>query len=304
MTQEPELQLQPNFLDMSKTGRHTWWQYLIGFVVILVGYIVIGGLVYWIPAMLALRGQSPKMDPKTGMIANLDPAVNYIALNATFFVLLVLIVAVVKLLHNRSITSLITVQPKVQFDRIWVGFGIWLVISTLITVIQYCVWPSSFKVSFSLQQFLMMAPIILLMTPVQAATEELLFRGYLLQGFSFVRNIWVLSFLNGLFFMLPHLGNPEMTIDPLFMALEYFSLGFIFAILTLKANGLEFCIGAHVANNLFNALFVNYSNSVLTTPSIFVNTEMRPAFDCVGLFATGAIFILLSMKYVNRKRAS
>jgi membrane protease YdiL (CAAX protease family) len=47
----------------------------------------------------------------------------------------------------------------------------------------------------------------------------------------------------------------------------------VMAYVTLRDGRLELALGLHAANNLFAALFANYSVTVMPTPSIFtVNT--------------------------------
>lgn len=49
--------------------------------------------------------------------------------------------------------------------------------------------------------------------------------------------------------------------------------------------GLEAAIGIHAANNLFAAIFVNYENSALPTPSVFL-AKLNPALDLpIGMAA-------------------
>jgi len=114
---------------------------------------------------------------------------------------------------------------------------------------------------FSDQQFgirLPRAADTLLTIPLQivisATAEEMLFRGYLLQGLGLLtRNRVVLALIAGLIFMGAHMADPA--IASLFLVFE---VGFFLAIITLKSNGLELAIGMHIAHNLA-ARLINYS---------------------------------------------
>jgi membrane protease YdiL (CAAX protease family) len=96
-----------------------------------------------------------------------------------------------------------------------------------------------------------------LMMPVRiiinAVAEELLFRGYILQGLGLLTQNRILSaIVNGLLFMIVHMTAEGQ--DYKFL-LVLFEAGFFFTIITLKSNGLELAIGMHLANNLVIRLF-------------------------------------------------
>ena len=62
-----------------------------------------------------------------------------------------------------------------------------------------------------MQRWLPFVLAALLLTPLQCAAEELVFRGYVLQGLGrLLRNPLVLVVLSGLLFAIPHLLNPEV----------------------------------------------------------------------------------------------
>lgn len=87
--------------------------------------------------------------------------------------------------------------------------------------------------------------VILLTSPLQAAAEEYLFRGYLLQAFgSLAVNPWFGVVASSSLFALFH-GGQNL---PLF--LNRFAFGLLAATLVLKTGGLEAAIGAHIANNI------------------------------------------------------
>lgn len=87
--------------------------------------------------------------------------------------------------------------------------------------------------------------VIILTSPLQAAAEEYLFRGYLLQALgSLAANPWFGVVASSLLFALFH-GGQNL---PLF--LNRLGFGLLAAILVLKTGGLEAGIGAHIVNNL------------------------------------------------------
>jgi len=99
---------------------------------------------------------------------------------------------VVKVLHRRSVTSLLTARKKVDWKRVFFSFFLWFFISILMLVISYYGNPDAFKWNFKPMPFFILVVVSFLFLPLQTSFEELLFRGYLMQGIGvLVRNAWL-----------------------------------------------------------------------------------------------------------------
>jgi hypothetical protein len=105
-----------------------------------------------------------------------------------------------------------------------------------------------------------------------------------------LKNKWILSFINGVLFFLPHMLNPEMAVNGILMALAYFAFGFFACYVTLQDNGLELALGMHAANNLFSALFANYTVTALPSPALFTIQTLDPAYGFVASTIAMIIF--------------
>jgi hypothetical protein len=102
--------------------------------------------------------------------------------------------------------------------------------------------------------------------------------------------------VNGILFGLPHMLNPEVLNHPenaLLMFFNYSLTGAALALYTLRDNRLELALGAHAANNLFSALFVNYTDSPLTTPALFTNPAIDAPLGFVSLVIITTVFYLV-----------
>jgi hypothetical protein len=116
-----------------------------------------------------------------------------------------------------------------------------------------------------------------------------------------LKNKWVLAFLNGVLFFLPHAANPEMATNSLLVGLGYFVIGFFFALITLQDNGMEIALGMHAANNLFAALFANYTVTALPSPALFTVQVLDPVYSLVSLVAGLVVFyVIYSMLLVPK----
>ena len=175
--------------------------------------------------------------------------------------------------------------------------ALWLGLNIVATVVEALLYPGRYEWSLDIAQWIVMAPLILLLIPIQASGEELMFRGYLLQAMA---RLWsqpvFLIVLSGVAFMLPHLGNPEMGKalgGEIPMALNYFLMGVGTAWLSIRDNGIERAIGVHVVNNLYAGIVVGYTGSVLGTPTIIHANVIDAWFGVIVICICFAVLIFL-----------
>lgn len=94
--------------------------------------------------------------------------------------------------------------------------------------------------------FLALMVVILCTTPLQAAGEEYLFRGYFMQAFGiWTRSPWIPAVISGLAFAAAH--GPQ---DPWLFS-DRFLFGMAAWWLTVRTGGLEAAIAFHVVTNLY-----------------------------------------------------
>ncbi len=197
----------------------------------------------------------------------------------------------VRFLHKRYLKTVVTPLETISWKRILQGFGVFFVLIAAATLLEVLFKPGEYQVTFDWKQFLIFLPIALVVTPLQVAAEELLFRGYIMQGLGLLSRYAAVPVLgSSLLFMLAHLTNPEMAEDAYLMPLLYFLMGLFLAFITVKSNSLELAIGVHAANNLFTVLVMNYANSALPAPSIFTASEVDPLASLISFVAVAAVF--------------
>ena len=283
------------FLDLVRLGQTDWFRYFFGLVLILFFWLVVGSVFVFVPIVWAMVDGNP--ETAVNLETGLDPIVNFITLNLSFGTLIVGVFVTVRFVHERPFRSLITPAKQLNWRRISQGFGLWLLLVTLASVVEYLIHPEIYTIVFNPSRFFLFALVVLLLTPMQTTAEELLFRGYLLQATGHLgRNFWVLALVNGVLFMIPHLGNPELAASAILLPLFYLSIGAFFAFITLRDNSAELAIGAHAANNLYSALFANYTNSALQTESIFLVTKLNAVYALVSFWAMAIIFYFVLLR--------
>jgi hypothetical protein len=132
-----------------------------------------------------------------------------------------------------------------------------------------------------------------LLIPFQAAFEEVLFRGYLMQGFAaLVKNRWFPVIMTSVLFGLMHAFNPEIKEFGFFtMMPQYIVFGLIFGIITILDDGIEAAMGAHAANNIFLCIMVTSESSALQTPALYQQYNIHPWMEFSALCIIGILFI-------------
>jgi len=280
-----------NYLEITRTGKNEWWRYLLSLSTILTIWFVIGS----IPIMLLLGYVMLDGDPATNFTATgftgISVLLDFSATMLTFLPFITATLLAVRFIHARPLNTLITSAPHIRWKRLLAGAGAWFALAVLISFIEAMLYPGRYVLTFQplLLFFYFLLAVILI--PIQTSAEELFFRGYLLQWMGLkLKNKWILSFINGVLFFLPHMLNPEMAVNGILMALAYFAFGFFACYVTLQDNGLELALGMHAANNLFSALFANYTVTALPSPALFTIQTLDPAYGFVASTIAMIIF--------------
>ena len=263
------------FFSVTDLGRNGWWRYILGPLVlktvILVASIVIS----------ALMSQQSLGDVSEFVATHVD------------FMLLILGTWMLHVFwHRRPWRSLITTRHAISWRRILQGAAVWGVIMLCSVGIERVLFPGRYVWTFDAQRWMLFFMLALLLTPLQCAAEELFFRGYLLQAFGRIsRHPLVAASLSSVMFTLPHLVNPEVTANGMWiMVATYFTMGLFFALIALRDAGLELSIGAHTANNFFLMVFFGYKYSPLPTSAMFTTQTYDPVFSLLSVVVSSWVF--------------
>lgn len=297
------------YIDLARTGDIRPSRFIASVSVILYFYFYIGSFIAAIP-LISLMITNFRAFEDTIVVTDtmeflqkyINPMANYIFTNLSIFCMLLGVFIAVKFIGKRPFTSLITTKKKIQWSRFFIGFLVYGVLVSLGTLVDYFISPETYSFTFDASKFWLALPIILIMTPIQTATEELVFRGYVLQSFGLkIKNGLILSAISGVLFTLPHLMNPEIyasnklgTFSTICMVLNYFVVGAVLALITIKTNSLEIAMGAHAVNNLICFILIGYPDSALPTNTVFFTTKFEPVSGLVSVIITGILFYIIS----------
>ncbi|RPI77534.1 MAG: CPBP family intramembrane metalloprotease [Chloroflexi bacterium] len=217
----------------------------------------------------------------------------FTALTFSFVFLIIGLYLAVTLIHRRKFVTLITPTLLVSWKRIFESFAVWFVLVAIVSIVDVLIRPDFYTLSFNPVPWFLFTLVSLVFVTIQSFSEELLFRGYLLQALGLLtRNKVLLLLISGILFAVPHFLNPEMQSDFALMALYYFATGVFFTALVLKDNRLELALGAHAANNLFSVSLINYEGSVLETPAILIANAIDPVSNLMSFIAAAGLAYL------------
>jgi membrane protease YdiL (CAAX protease family) len=276
----------PSYLDFARLGKSSGWRYFAGIIAILFFWLIIGGFATAVLLIIfgMLKGISlldlPQLILDPGLLGYIP---YYLVLMVGFVFFYFGIWVSVRLIHGRSLRSVVTPESSINWRRMGLGFGIWLGLIILGTLVEFLVWPETFTVTFTPRVFFSFAILAILLTPIQTTCEELFFRGYLVQAGSLINRNWIfLSIWSGVLFALPHFTNPEVASNYAVVLLTYFVLGAFLAWISLKDGTIELAIGIHAANNIAAGLLVTFPDSVLPTPAVLTTTQFDPVFSLIS----------------------
>ena len=265
-----------NFIQQIYTGKNTWYLYVTTLCIVFIGWQVIGVVPLLITAIL----HSADM---TEFSRAADNGFMTLGINSNLFLFLMILSFVgglialllsVKYLHKRKMQSLITSRKKIDWNRFWFGFLLWGAIGGLVTVIGIYLSPETSVWNFKPVPFFTLLTVSLLFLPLQTSFEELLFRGYLMQGFGFLfKNKWLPLLITSVVFGLLHGANPEVEKLGYISMVFYIGTGLLFGIVTLMDEGTELALGLHAINNIIAAVLVTTDWTAFQTDALYIDTS-------------------------------
>lgn len=274
------------FMALARTGKSSFWRYLLNNLLV-IGAAVLAQVAVTIPVVLF-----------TGSIdlTHMPALISLLFTMAPFPVGGVVLILGVWFIHKRSPRTLLTARPRFAWRRLLVSAGLWLVLSALGDLaLGLFVTPGNYQLSFKPQEWLPYALIAVVLIPIQASTEELVFRGYLMPALGLLtRQTWFPLLVSSLVFASLHIFNPEMSTygAPLLLA-QILIVGLLLGWVTLQGEGLEAALGLHAVNNLYGSLLVTYPDSVFPSPALITMKTLYPGPGLIVLVITAAVYLVL-----------
>ena len=288
------------FIAQGNTKENVFWKYLLGSFI-----LFCASLVGQLPFIFGVYIKSYK--EKIPYPNTYEATVGFLDSNLALFLMLVSFVfvffqlyALVRFFHKQSFLQLITSRNSIDWHRVLFSFSIWAGITIISTVVVYILYPEDFIVQFDWIPFLLLFVIGLLLFPFQIGSEELIFRGYLMQGFgNLAKNKWIPLLMTSLIFGLLHIANPEVDKMGYSILIYYIGTGLFLGIITLMDEGMELALGFHFANNFIAALLVTSDWTAFQTHSILKSTSDPSVFFDI-ILPISIIFPILVVLFAKK----
>ncbi|MED3727256.1 lysostaphin resistance A-like protein [Priestia endophytica] len=283
--------LLPSFI-YNVQGKNDHKHYVYSFFIILFSYVIVGTFLYTVVTSFILS-------PSSAVSFGLSHLFNICWIAGLW-------ISVAKI-HKRPFLTLITNERAFCWHFFYRSFFAVFFLLFLSQFISFSLFPHFYILQhIEWTRFLFFALLSISLVPLQVLSEELFFRGFLLQWWGKVCfSPLLLAICSGLFFGSLHFMNPEMNVSFFLVGFQYVFVGFILSYITVKANRSELAIGAHTANNLFIALFLGDAHSVHgLLPSLFIVEDENAFWSlCLTMFVFLSFYLFCS-RYFNKKRAA
>ena len=273
-----------------------FWYYILGsFIIILFSTFGQIPLMFYLPSEIPSPDSNP-MDILKGIPSNLRL---FLILISSAITIPGILLTVTKL-HDLPFISVITGRKKIDFERILYSFMIWGTAISSLVFLDYSLNPDDYQVNFKIKEFIILFIIAISLIPIQISVEEIVFRGYLMQGFgNWFNSRFMALFLSSTVFGLLHFSNPEIDALGNKFIVQYITAGFILGIIALMDDGLELSLGLHAAQNLIGVLILTADWTVLQTESILKYTA-DPEIRTVDLLISLSLYLIVLIVFARK----
>jgi membrane protease YdiL (CAAX protease family) len=288
------------FLEKVYQGKNDIGRWIAMIVIVVVVSQFVGALplsLYISLKMLDNPDLQPNPDNLMDFSAYDISPITGLALMIIPFVLgLVMLLILIRPIHERPVLSVITGYNSFRWKKFFWGAALWLILLSTYSVIATATGLQRVELQFDPSTLLSLVLVSVLLLPFQTGFEEVLFRGYLMQGFAKIfKYRWIPLIITALIFGSLHFFNPEVKEYGAFIAMpQYIWFGVFFGICALMDEGLELAWGVHTINNIFLSVFFTQDSSAFQTPALYRITEFNPLFDLISLFFLSVIFIFVA----------
>ena len=297
-------------LERALDRQNQWWKYPVVFIL---GFFV-AGLIGAIP-MVAVIAYYTNGDIRPGALSDptqygVPPNLSLLLMLLPFLIGMVIVRGSFMRLHKRSLQETINGTGTIRWKRFFRGAAVWGSLSLICFLVDYAIHPGNFKFNFQASSFIPLVLVSVLLIPVQASFEEVMFRGYLAQGLApWTKSRWVVLAIPSLLFGLVHSANPEIREYGFWLTMpSYILIGFVLGLVSILDDGIEIAMGAHTVNNILGSTLITFKSSAFATPALFYQLHVDPVRDLVILVVVSVVFVaVLGRKYqwnyavLNRK---
>jgi membrane protease YdiL (CAAX protease family) len=201
-------------------------------------------------------------------------------------------------IHGKKFRWLITPFERINWRKIFYSFLLWMSLTLLVEFVFYLIHPENYVFHFQPAKFLGLVAVSLVMFPIQTSWEELVFRGYLMQGISLISTFrWIPLLLTSATFGLLHGMNEEVGAFGVVPTMTYYiGTGIFLGIITLMDDSLELALGVHAATNIYSSLFVTFEAASLKTAAVFEMKSVDINEMLIAFFVAAIVYTAIVAK--------
>jgi hypothetical protein len=264
------------FIQQAYKGNNEWWAYVVTIILLFFGWQIIG--------IVPLSGVAYYYSDNIEMfMSSMATAFTSLGINSNLYLILIIFTFFgglsflflgIKFIHKRKILTVLTSRDKLDWNRILFAFSVWFIIGIVIFIINYFMAPEDYIWNFKPVPFLILVLISFLLLPIQTSMEEVLFRGYLMQGFgTWFKKSFIALILTSVIFGLLHGTNPEVEKLGWITMVYYIGTGLLLGVFALMDEGIELSLGFHAANNILAATLVTVNWAAFQTEALFIDVS-------------------------------
>lgn len=304
------------FLENASVGKNKWWRYVLTVIVSFVGGNLVAGLAMALvlvvySVFLASGGVTDISNIIMEIISS--PFTLVALLGVSYTISFFFFYICLRFIHHKPLLKVINTVSSMRWKLLFKGLILWFLILGIFSLPDLIFNQGSYQITFNPSTFTLLLVLCLLTFPIQASFEEVLFRGYLMQGFSlfskrlsgifklnWLSKPWVPLLITSIIFGCVHFWNGTSLYVDLSIVCSTFIIGLMLGIITLGENGIETAMGIHIANNLYVSLLYNSTDSGLPGLPSVVTAEASDPFAGLPILALAALLVIVIL-FWNRK---
>ena len=291
-----------NFFENAHEGKNHWLRYV---AVMAIAYIAaqIPSIIYIVGLVVKKMSEGNFSPEQLSSLINLNSQTGFVVLMLTFVFWFSLTWLLFRPFHKREPMTMISGDRRFRADRFLGASGVYFIFLLIFWALLVIVRPDAFTFHFNAPKFFVGLLLAVIFVPFQTGCEELIMRGYLMQGFGLCTKskIWALVIVTIMFALL-HSNNNEVSDFGFLRAMVVYLTGSaVFGFFTVLNDGIEFSWGIHFAHN-FTAftLFAVEGNEYGSSPLFTITKDF--ASETLLLVSAAEILIAVALYFIFRKK--
>jgi membrane protease YdiL (CAAX protease family) len=174
-----------DFIQKGFTGKNNTWRYLLTMVLVFIA-IQFASIPLVIAAYFEVDGDLEKFEEgakSSFMNIGMNSSLFLFLMIFTFMIGLLALFLCIKYMHKKKFVSIVTSRDRIDWKRVFFAFALWGSISVVSIFIGMYLSPEDYTWNFKPAPFFTLLFVSFVFLPFQTSAEELIFRGYLMQGF-------------------------------------------------------------------------------------------------------------------------